>query len=137
MQYWSLCDYLLTAQLPLVANQLPDGTVDYGCRHDSQVALDRRGYYTFVVGTEAQHAAIDRIPGATFLPFSTAQPTTKHWLLLRNMLVNRSFTEAVQNVPENGNSASAAAVMGPYYPRAGICPLATLASSGPAACPAG
>lgn len=142
MQYWSLCDYLLTAQLPLVANQLPGGTVDYGCRHDSQVTLDRHGYYTFVVGTEAQHAAIDQIPGATFLPFSTAQPTTPqpttmYWLLLRNMLVNPGFTEAVQNVPANGNPASAAAVMGPYYPRAAICPLATLASSGPAACLAG
>ena len=137
MQYWSLCNYLATAQLPLVANQLPGGAVDYGCRHDSQATLDRHGYYTFVVGTEAQHAAIDQIPGATFLPFSTAQPTTEHVLLLRNMLVNPSFTEAVQNVPENGNPASAAAVMGPYYPRAAICPLATLASSGPAACLAG
>lgn len=137
MQYWSLCDYPLTTALPLVANQLPDGTIDYGCRHDTQVALDRDGYYTFVVGTEAQRAAIDQVPGATFLPFSTALPTTEHVLLLRNMLVNPGFTEAVQNAPGNGNPASAAAAMGPYYPRAAICPLATLAGSGPAACLAG
>jgi hypothetical protein len=137
MQYWSLCDYVVTAQFPLVANQLPDGVIDYGCRHDSQVALGRDGYYTFAVGTEAQRAAIDQIPGVTFLPFSTAQPTAKHVLLLRNMLVNPGFTEAVQDVPGNGNPASAATVMGPYYPRAAICPLATLASSGPAACLAG
>ncbi len=137
MQYCSLCNYLVTAQLPLVANQLPDRTVDYGCRHDSQVTLYRDGYYTFVVGTEAQRAAIDQIPGATFLPFSTAQPTTKHLLLLRSMLVNPSFAKAVQNVPENGNPASAAAVTGPCYPRAAICPLAPLASSGPATCLAG
>jgi hypothetical protein len=134
MQYWSLCNYLLTAQLPLVANQLPGGTVDYGCRHDSQVTLDRHGYYTFVVGTEAQRAAIDRIPGATFLPFSTAQPTTEHLLLLRNMLVNPGFSEAVQNAPPNGNPAAAAAAMGPYYPRAATCPLATLIARGPQGC---
>jgi hypothetical protein len=133
VQYWSLCDYLGTALLPLVANRLPDGAVDYGCRYDSQVTLDH-GYYTFVVGTEAQRAAIGQIPGATFLPFSAAYPTTAHVLVLRNMLVNPGFAEAVQNVPGNGNPASAAAVMGPYYPRTAICPLATLASGGPAAC---
>jgi hypothetical protein len=137
MQYWSLCNVVVIGQHPLVANPLPDGTVDYGCRYDDEVTLDRDGYYTFVVGTEAQRAAIDQIPGATFLPFSTAYPTTKHVLMLRNMLVNPSFAEAVQNVPENGSPASAAAVMGAYYPRAAICPLATLASNGPAACLAG
>ena len=137
LQYWSLCNYLLTAQLPLVANQLPYGAIDYGCRADSQVTLDRDGYYTFVVGTEAQRAAIGQIRGATFLPFSTAQPTTKHLLLLRNMLVNPGFAEAVQNAPADGNPASAATVMGPYYPRAATCPLATLVSSGSTACLAG
>jgi hypothetical protein len=136
-QYWSLCNYLATPQAPLVVNQLPDGGVDYGCRHDSQVALDWRGDYTFVVGTEAQRAAIEQIPGATFLPFSTAQPTTTVDLLLRYIVVNPDFAEAIQNVPENGSAASAAAVMGPYYPRAAICPLTTLTSGGPAACLAG
>jgi hypothetical protein len=134
MQYWSLCNVVVTGHHPLVANPLPDGAVDYGCRYDSEVTLDRDGYYTFVVGTEAQRAAIARIPDATFLPFSAAYPTTKHALLLRDMLVNPAFAEAVQNVPENGKPASAAAVMGAYYPRAAICPLATLARSGPAAC---
>jgi hypothetical protein len=43
MQYWSLCNYLVTPQVPLVVNQLPGGGVDYGCRYDSQVALDWRG----------------------------------------------------------------------------------------------
>jgi hypothetical protein len=86
----------------------------------------------FVVGTEAQRAAIERIPGATFLPFSTAQPTTTSVLLLRDMLVNPGFAEAIQNVPENASAALAAAVMGPYYPRTAICPLTTLTSGGPA-----
>jgi hypothetical protein len=134
MQYWSLCDYLYTPQSPLVANQLPGGTVDYGCRYDSQVRLDWQGDYMFVLGTEAQRAAIERIPGTTFLPFSAADPTTAHILQLRDMVVSTGFAEAVQDVPANGSAAAAAAVMGPYYPRTAICPLATLASDGAAAC---
>ncbi len=108
--------------------------MDYGCRNDTQTALDADGYYTYVVGTEAQRAAIAAVPDATFLPFSTAQPTARHILLLRNMLASPSFAQAIQNVPANWSPASAATVMGPYYPRAAPCPLTTLASEGAAAC---
>jgi hypothetical protein len=137
LRYWSLCNYLLTPAIPLVANPLPGGQTDYGCRYDSQVAADRYGYYTFVVGTEAQRPVIQRIPGATFLPFSTADPATPHLLFLRNMLANPGFAQAIQNVMQNGSPASAAAVMGPYYPRIAICPLSTLVRSGPRTCLAG
>jgi len=134
LRYWSLCDDLRPSPTPVVVNRLPDGTVDEGCRFDSQVTLDPDGYYTIVVGTETQRAAIQRIPGATFLPFSTDDPTQVHKLNMRNMLANPDFHNAIQNVPADGDPASAAAVMGPYYPRAAFCPLATLASSGPSAC---
>jgi hypothetical protein len=137
LRYWSLCNYLWTGTIPLVANQLPDGQIDYGCRYDSQVATDRYGYYMFVVGTEAQRAVIERIPGATFLPFSAADPTTQHFLLLRNLLPSPRFAQAIQNVQQAGSPASAAAGMGPYYPVTAICPLAKLARSGPGACLAG
>jgi hypothetical protein len=50
---------------------LPGGAVDYACRHDSQVTLGADGYYTFVVGTEAQRATIDQIPGAAICPLAT------------------------------------------------------------------
>lgn len=53
LRYWSLCNYLLTPALPLVANPLPGGQIDYGCRYDSEVAADRYGYYTFVVGAKS------------------------------------------------------------------------------------
>ncbi|WP_322781000.1 hypothetical protein [Frankia sp. Cas4] len=132
LRYWSLCADLPTPPLPVVVNTLPDGTVDYGCRADEATALDSTGYYTFVVGTEAQRAAVDGIPGATFIPFSTDNPTTPHVLLLRNLLGN--FPYAVQNVPPDNNPASAAAVMGSYYPQAAVCPLSTLQAGGPAAC---
>jgi hypothetical protein len=56
---------------------------------------------------------------------------------MRNMLPNPDFHNAIQNVPANGNPSSAAAAMGPYYPRAAFCLLATLANSGPNACLAG
>jgi hypothetical protein len=134
VQYWSLCVNVYRGQQPVVLNHLPDGQADFGCRHDSQVRLDRYGYYTFVVGTESQRAAIERIPGATFLPFSTAYPTQIHYLLFRDMVANPDFAKAIQNVPDNGSPASAAAVMGPYYPRAAFCPLATLTHGGPQAC---
>jgi hypothetical protein len=137
MRYWSMCDNLLSGLRPVVVNQLPDGRTDYGCRYDAETRLDRSGYYTYVVGTESQRAAIDKVPGATFIPFSAADPTTTHLLLLRNMLVSPNFAQAIQNVPANSSAATAAAVMGPYYPRAAICSLATLAAQGPAACLAG
>ncbi len=137
MRYWSMCDYLATAVIPLVVNPLPDGATDYGCRDDAQTALDRHGDYTYVVGTEAQRAAIEAMRGATFVPFSTAQPATTHVLLLRNMLPSPDFAAAVQNVPPGSGAAGAAQVMGPYYPRAAVCPLATLAASGAGACLAG
>jgi hypothetical protein len=137
LRYWSICDDLKPSPVPVVVNRLPDGKVDDGCRYDSQVKVDKNGYYTIVVGTETQSAAIERIPGTSFLPFSAAEPTQLHKLNMRNMLPNPDFHDAIQNVPANGNPSSAEAVMGPYYPRAAFCSLTTLAHSGPNACLAG
>jgi hypothetical protein len=134
LQYWSLCDDVFLPANGVVMNRLPDGRTDYGCRYNSQVRLDRQGYYTFVVGTESQRAAIERIPGATFLPLSAADPTGIHVLNFRNTLPGPGFPEAIENVPENESPAAAAAVMGPYYPRITFCPLATLARGGLEAC---
>lgn len=68
------------------------------------------------------------------MPFSTTYATTPHVLFFRNMVAKPGFAEAVQNVPENSRPASAEAVMGPYYPQAATCPLATLAARGASAC---
>jgi hypothetical protein len=54
--------------------------------------------------------------------------------VLRNMLANPDFAEAIQNVPQDGSAASAAQVMGQYYPKAAVCSLATLARGGVRAC---
>ena len=124
VRYWSLCTYTDTFPLPVVMNTLPDGSVDYGCRDDLSTSLDSHGYYTFVVGTEAQRSAIESVPGVTFVPFSDSEPTT-HVILIRNLLGD--FPEAVQNVPADGSPATAQAVMGSFYPESAICPLSALA----------
>jgi len=134
MRYWSICDDLKPSPVPVVINRLPNGKVDEGCRYDSQIKTDRDGYYTIVVGPEAERAAIERIRGTTFLPFSTADPTQVHKLNMRNMLPNPTFRHAIQDVPQTGDPMSAAAAMGSYYPRTAFCSLATLSTRGPDAC---
>ena len=88
-----------------------------------------------MIGSEWQRAAISRVPGVTFLPFATAQASPVYLLILRNMLVSTSFTHSPQGITQADDPAAAAAVMGPYYPRASVCPLATLVAKGPAGLP--
>lgn len=121
LRYWSLCDYDNSGQSTVI-NQLADGQLDYGCRNEDQTRVSRDGDYTFVLGTEAQRRAIERIPGVTFLPFSAADPTGTADLLIRNMLPSASFTQFVDSWPTNETltPAQAAAAdeqaMGRYYP---------------------
>ena len=134
VRYWSMCIGVLVRLVPIVANQLPGGGTDYGCRADEATRLNAAGYYTYVIGSESQRAAISRVPGVTFLPFSTAHPDGPYLLALRYLLVSPSFTHSAQNVTQADDPAAVAAVMGPYYPRAAVCPLATLTAHGPQAC---
>jgi hypothetical protein len=134
LRYWSLCVFVGTAELPLVANRLPNGTTDYGCRDNDATAVDAAGYYFYAIGRESQRAAIERMPHVTFLPFSTAAPTALYFLYLRNKLANPSFAYAAQRVTQYGSPAAAAAVTGPYYPRAAVCALSTLTTEGTQAC---
>ncbi|MFG1681410.1 hypothetical protein ACGFNP_14705 [Nonomuraea sp. NPDC049269] len=134
VRYWSMCTNLTLPPYQVVVNPLPDGTSDYGCRADDHTGLDSDGRYSYVVGGESQREAIEQVPGVTFLPFSAARPAATHRIILRNMVVDAGFAEAVQNVPEDGDPASAAAVMGEYYPVTKVCSLAALTSEGPADC---
>lgn len=137
MRYWSMCLVVGTASLPTVANTLANGTTDYGCRADDATKVDANGDYTYVIGTETQRAAIERLPGVTFLPFSSTASTPLYLLLLRNTLVSTPFAQSVQNVTQTQNPAAAAAAMGPYYPQMSTCPLTTLTTGGPQACLSG
>lgn len=134
VRYWSMCVGVLVHLVPIVANKLPGGGTDYGCRADGATKLNAAGDYTYVIGNESQRAAISRIPGVTFLPFSTTRPAGPYLLALRNVLVSTSFAHSPQNVTQASDPAEAAAGMGPYYPRAALCPLATLTAHGPQAC---
>ena len=134
VRYWSMCVGLGIRLVPTVANKLPGGGTDYGCRADEATRLNAAGDYTYVIGSESQRAAISRVPGVTFLPFSTTRPTGLYILGLRNMLVSTSFAHSPQGITQANDPAAAAAVMGPYYPRATVCSLATLTASGPRAC---
>jgi hypothetical protein len=134
MRYWSLCSVVYAGLVPVVANPVPGGLTDYGCRDNDATRLDAAGYYFYVLGRESQHTALARIPGVTFLPFSAAQPTAPHLLFLRHKLVNPGFAYAIQRIAQDKNPAAAAAAMGPYYPRAAVCPLRTLLAGGPQAC---
>ena len=134
MRYWSMCLVEGTASLPTVANTLANGTTDYGCRADEATKTNANGDYTYVIGTESQRAAIERLPGVTFLPLSSTASTLLYLLMLRNTLVNSPFTQSVQNVTQTQNPAAAAAAMGPYYPQMSTCPLTTLTTGGRQAC---
>jgi hypothetical protein len=137
MRYWSMCIYEGTRSLPTVANTLPDGTTDYGCRADEVTKTNASGDYTYVIGDETQRAAIEGVPGVTFLPFSSTQSTRLYVMLLRNTLVSQPFTHAAQAVTQTQDPAAAAAAMGPYYPQVATCSLATLTTSGLPACMGG
>lgn len=134
VRYWSMCAALATGVLPTVMNLAPSGGTDPGCRADDQARLGAAGEFTFVLGTEAQRAAIAGVADTTFLPFSAAQPATVHLLMLRDMLVNPSFAYSPSRVAQTNDPAATEAVMGPYYPRAAICPLSTLVAAGAAGC---
>jgi hypothetical protein len=134
VRYWSMCVGVLVHLVPIVANKLPGGGTDYGCRPDEATRLSAAGDYTYVIGSESQRAVISHLPGVTFLPFSTARPAGPYLLALRDVLANSSFAHSPQNVRQADDPAAAAADMGPYYPRASLCPLATLTAHGPQAC---
>lgn len=136
MRYWSMCIGAGIGKDPTVANRVAGGKIDYGCRADDQTKLNAAGDYTFVIGSESQRAAIDRVPGATFLPFSSTLPTKVYLLFFRNTLVSSSFKHSVLSLRKTDDAAATATAMGSYYPRATVCPLATLTAHGVKGCPA-
>jgi len=137
LRYWSMCNNLEEPNNPVVINTVPDGQVDYGCRYDDDTRVDQLGYYTYLLGTEAQRATIEGLPDTTFLPFSADQPDVPHMVVLRNLLPVDTFRYAIQRVAMDSGPSAAEAAMGPYYPRISICSLTGLTNDDPAACSSG
>jgi hypothetical protein len=113
VRYWSVCTNTDVLPLPVVA-----------CAPDDSVPLDAQHRYTVVVSTAADRpATADAAHGVTWLPWGdTTHPQV---IILRNMLPNPSFAQAVQHVPAG---QSAAAVMGPYAPIASVTTAAAFDS---------
>jgi hypothetical protein len=130
LRYWSLCNNVYRKPWPVVANPEPGGSVAYGCAADDATTLDANGNYAFVVAPERQRAAVEAA-GGTFVPLSATQPKARQLLILRNMLPNEGFTNAIQTAPQNGNPTSTAAAMGAFYPRAYRCTLAQFKAGSP------
>jgi hypothetical protein len=135
VRYLSLCSYPAIFPAPVTHNRLPNGTYDDGCRDDTHTKLDAHGFYTYIVGTESQRAQIEAVPSVTFVPISSEHAQENHLLLLRNLLANHDFRQAVQNVPLDASPEQTAAVMGDYYPRTMLCSLSVLAVQGISGCP--
>jgi hypothetical protein len=56
--------------------------------------------YTYVIGSESQRAAISRLPGVTFQPFSTTQASRLYLLGLRDVVVSSSFAHSPPGVTQ-------------------------------------
>ncbi|HEX2016611.1 MAG TPA: hypothetical protein VGN69_07940, partial [Solirubrobacteraceae bacterium] len=81
------------------------------CRNDDAIPLDASGYFTVAISTAANRPAnaTERC-GVAWLP---AGPTPQSILILRNMLPDSAFAQAVQNAKQGTEEKT----LGPYYPR--------------------
>jgi hypothetical protein len=95
LRYWSICSYEIATERY------------YGCVRDDQMQVDpTTGMFTLVVSDAANRPAC----ATNWLPFG---PASESLLIVRHMLPDPSFANAVQNIPPGG---SVQATMGPYFP---------------------
>lgn len=102
LRYWSMCSNMSTTQY-------------LGCVKDDDVALDASGDYTVVISTATNKPSVlggaSKACGIEWLP-KGALPSAP--IILRNMLPDPSFTQAIQDVPAQGQEQ---ATLGAYYPQ--------------------
>jgi hypothetical protein len=112
LRYWSLC----TAESGVTTKT----TVTNGCAYDGQVPLDKQRHYTLVISTpEDRPSNANGRCGVTWLDWGAgdgAGNPAGGVLVLRNLVPDRSFTQAAQNVPAPGLPADVATKLGPYLP---------------------
>ena len=105
VRYWSMCVNIGEGTDPVVVNHPSGGKTDLGCRADDATKLGAGGTYTYVIGTEAQRTAIERVPGVTFLPLSLAEPAPDYILAMRYILASPTFDAGPQNVVQMESAA--------------------------------
>jgi hypothetical protein len=99
LRYWSICSNMSTTQY-------------LACVKDDDVTLDSSGYYTIVISTAANRPTTAKSScGIEWLP-KGALPSAP--IILRNMLPDPTFKQAIQDVPAQGQEQK---TLGPYYPR--------------------
>ena len=132
LRYWSLCNNEDVSPYPVVEVTDPEtGNPIYGCSADLNTPLVN-GQYTYVLSSLADRPAnTTAADGVAWLPYSTGQ--VEQVLVFRNMLGD-GFPNSIQQVPQDGNPASAQAVMGAYYPRFAQCSVSTFTQGGASAC---
>ncbi|MEA2375372.1 MAG: hypothetical protein QOD53_1835 [Thermoleophilaceae bacterium] len=81
------------------------------CATDDQTKINGDGFMNYVVSTPGERPVNARAAcGMTWIPWG---PQTGGSLILRNMLPNPSFAQAIQRVPAQGKEKQ---VMGAYFP---------------------
>jgi hypothetical protein len=116
VRYWSICEN-------------SDTTRVISCAADYEAAL-KKGYYTYVISDpDARPANATATNGVTWLARGGIFPSGE--VILRNMLPESSFAQAIQNVSETGSPEP---VMGPYFPETVYCTTATFEAGGWNAC---
>ncbi|MFA9271611.1 MAG: hypothetical protein ACEQSX_12785 [Baekduiaceae bacterium] len=116
LRYWGVCtnESLVTTR----------ATVQDGCTYDEDLPTDRNGSYTIVMSTpEDRPSNAQKRCGVAWLnwgegdglPAPYTKPTSA-LLIVRNLIPDPSFAQAVQNVPAPGLPADVAATLGPYEP---------------------
>jgi hypothetical protein len=138
---WSIANYVGTKPYP-VAEAAKGANVQVGGTPDYLTAL-QNGYYTVVSSpaTDKPSAKSLKANAATWIPTSAVYSTTPEFQLLRNVLPQQSrYSEAFAFIKPPANpsdiisSATVRKQMGPYYPQAAQCPVATFESGGWTAC---
>jgi hypothetical protein len=98
LRYWSMCSNMTTTQF-------------LGCVKDDDVTLDASGDYTIVISTLANRPmTADASCGIDWLPKG---PLPSAPIILRNMLPDPSFTQAIQNATQGAEVST----LGLYYPQ--------------------
>ena len=121
LRYWSICQ-----------NESLATTVTPDCLFDEQLKVDRKGFFTIVTSRPEDRPANATVKcGVNYLPWPRRGDGAGHLddgrLLLRNMLPEAGFAQAIQNTKAPGDEAK---VMGAFFPKSTYTSKATFEKRG-------
>ncbi len=136
VRYWSITNNVYEKPFPVVTLGSGDRAV-YGGAPDLTTPLDADGRYTVVVSHPADRPDNATLAdGVAWLPTQVSAPKAWETLIVRNMLPNPTFANAIQQIDpaDYGDPAAAAAAMDAYYPLVAACERSVFESGGADAC---